>query len=110
MRGPHVVNFLLDGRLNFLDALGVRLGISACSPRGLLWKRSTTRSSMGRDICSKEKPGARPGFVRLVFRLLGRGHFFGFAFLAHKFEFALGFFVGCLHFLLDLLGRFLELG
>ena len=45
-----------------------------------------------------------------VFELLRCGHFFGFAFLAHHFEFALGFFVGCLHFLLDALGRFFELG
>jgi hypothetical protein len=42
-------------------------------------------------------------------RVLLGGHFFGFAFLAHHFEFALGFLEGCLHFLLDLGCRFLEL-
>ena len=41
------------------------------------------------------------------FLLFGGGHFFGFAFLAHQFEFAFGFFVGLGYFLLDALGRFL---
>jgi hypothetical protein len=77
-----------------------------------------------RMTSSKEKPGARPGFlVRLVRvskcgkaavrrprRSLGGGHFFGFAFLAHHFELALGFFVSSLHFLLDADSRFFKLG
>jgi hypothetical protein len=44
----------------------------------------------------------------VCFRLFG-GHFFGFAFLAHHFQFALGFFEGGLYFLLDLGCRFFEL-
>ncbi len=65
------------------------------------------------------KPGTKPGFAVLVLRrrrvcldgqsLLRRGHFFGFAFLAHQLELALGFLVGLGHFLLDALGRFFEL-
>ena len=52
-------------------------------------------------------PGARvPG--RRV--LLGGGHFFGFAFLAHHFEFAFGFLVGGLDLLLDAGCRFFKLG
>lgn len=41
--------------------------------------------------------------------LLGRRHFFGFAFLAHEFQFALGFLVRGLHLLLDPLRRLFEL-
>ena len=41
--------------------------------------------------------------------LLAGSHFFGFAFLAHLFELALGFFPGGLDFLLDFGCRFLEL-
>jgi len=42
-------------------------------------------------------------------RVLLGGHFFGFAFLAHHFEFALGFLEGSLDFLLDLGCRFFQL-
>jgi hypothetical protein len=38
------------------------------------------------------------------------GHFFGFAFLAHPFEFAFCGFEFCGHFLLDALCRFFQLG
>jgi len=42
-------------------------------------------------------------------RVLLGGHFFGFAFLAHHFEFAFCFLEGCLYFRLDLGCRFFEL-
>jgi hypothetical protein len=57
----------------------------------------------------KEESPAFAGLFLLdafVSELLGGGHFFGFAFLAHHFELALGFFVGSLHFLLDADSRF----
>ena len=70
-------------------------------PQHLCWGFSLCPS--GKDRC------LRRARRRLGYELLGGGHFFGFAFLAHHFEFSLGFFVGCLHFLLDALGRFFEL-
>src|SRR6185437_14343571 len=59
---------------------------------------------------AKEKARRKPGFSFVLrLRLFGGGHFFGFAFLAHHFELALGFFPGGLDFLLDFGCRFLEL-
>jgi hypothetical protein len=66
----------------------------------------------------QQRPGCKPGLAvgfapkaRLPERpvLFGRGHLFGFAFLAHQLQFALGFFVGLSYFLLYALGRFFEL-
>jgi hypothetical protein len=68
------------------------------------WKAGAFR--FARPARTAARAGPAGGWV---LRLFGRGHFFGFAFLAHEFEFAFGFFVGGLYFLLDLLGRFYEL-